>query len=139
MSTPTTMVHPHGPGRVPSLTPGRPGSVMLLATGAHGAQALARMDPWLEAFQDDCGVELDHGRTILYALSSTEGLANLYPFEGLGTPDAESARRLDAILTGGAWKVRGEDPEAWAAQCRQALEQAPAGTLCTVWDVFPRP
>ncbi|WP_295015369.1 hypothetical protein [uncultured Micrococcus sp.] len=139
MSTPTTMARPHGPGRVPSLTPGRPGSVMLLATGAHGAQALARMDPWLEAFQDDCGVELDRGRTILYALSSTEGLANLYPFEGLGTPDAESARHLDAILTDGAWKVRGEDPEAWAAQCRQTLEKAPAGTLCTVWDVFPRP
>ena len=45
---------------------------------------------------------------------------------------------LDAILINGAWKVRGENPQAWAAEYRRALEQAPAGTLCTVWDVFPR-
>ena len=138
MSILTTTTRPHGPGCVPSLISGRPGSVMLLATGAHGPQALARMDPWLEAFQADCGVELERGRTILYALSPAEGLADLYPFDGLGTPDAEDARYLDAILTDGAWEVRGDDAEAWAARCRQTLEKAPPRTMCTVWDVFPR-
>ncbi|WP_295015371.1 hypothetical protein [uncultured Micrococcus sp.] len=138
MSTSATEIRPYGPGSVPSLTPGRRGSVMLTATGADTSQALANTLPWVEAFEADCGIELHTAETALYALAPVEHLATTCTPRDPEDKAVGVSHYLDAILINGAWKVRGENPQAWAAEYRRALEQAPAGTLCTVWDVFPR-
>lgn len=135
MTTTPNTTTAHGPGRVPSLRPGRRVSVMIGATGADPTAALENTLPWITAFEAGCGARVDPTQTQLYALAFPEHLTRVTSTD----PEHGPAVHIDAILANGQWTVRGEDPQAWQATYNAALNNAPEGTVFTVWDVHPLP
>ncbi|MEV8142739.1 hypothetical protein AB0O26_10625 [Micrococcus luteus] len=135
MSNTTTA--PHGPQTMPTLQPGQRGSVMIVDEHPDMATAMEQSVAWIDALESDCGQQLDTDRTALYAVARVEDLT---PFLDRGTTHVGGtgvAPLLDAILTGGQWKTRGDDAAAWAQTYTEALTTAAPHALCTVWDIYP--
>lgn len=134
---------PHGPGRPGPLRPGVRASVLIVSAEPDAEAALRDSMSWITAFEDDCGLVLDHDETSLYAVA---------PASDLRRPDAEDAAEGDAardpsdfiaaVLLHGRWRLRGEGGHsgyAWRDLYRQAVTEAAPDALCTVWDVRPLP
>ena len=135
---------PHGPGPVPSLRPGARASVMIIAPATDPSEAMRCTVEWIDAFEQGCGLALDREETCLYAMSVAADVTSAAAVDPHGPgPCGDSpcgvAKYLDAILCGGAWQVRGDDPHEWARTYRQALAEADPAALCTVWDVLALP
>ncbi|VWX45235.1 conserved hypothetical protein [Micrococcus sp. 116] len=103
------------------------------------ATAMERSVAWITALESDYGQQLDTDRTALYAVAHAEDLTPSLDRDTTHVGSTGVAPFLDAILTGGQWQTRGDDPEAWAQTYEQALTTAAPHALCTVWDIYPRP
>lgn len=133
---------PHGPGTPGSLRPGRRGSVLVVSEHPDPDEAMRHAMAWITAFEDDCGLVLDTDETALYAVGRAgqlgESLRRAPGVHEDGT-GADTAEFVDAILTGGAWRLRDRDAGAWSTAYRSAILEASPSAVCTVWDVLPLP
>lgn len=133
---------PHGPGTPGSLRPGERGSVLVVSEHPDPDAAMRHAMAWITAFEDDCGLVLDTDETALYAVGLAGELGeSLRRSPGVaedGTP-TDTSEFVDAILTGGAWRLREPDARAWSSAYRAAILGAAPDAVCTVWDVLPLP
>lgn len=133
---------PHGPGTPGPLRPGVRGSVLIVSEHADPDTAMRHAMAWITAFEDDCGLVLDADGTELYAVGLAGELgASLRRSPGVaedGTP-TDTSEFVDAILTGGVWRLREPDARAWSTAYRAAILGAAPHAVCTVWDVLPLP
>lgn len=132
---------PHGAGR---MIPGRRATVMVVVAPQSQETALQEAMAWVGAFEEDCGLVMDHGFTELHAVARAADLK-----EPLQPPrDAAMAADIDFICVDGQWHhpddcpssppdTQGAPPWAWAYY--QLIMGLDDSAICTLWDLMPLP
>ncbi len=142
--TQRTVMEQHGPQDPGRMAPGRRASVLVVVDPQDQEQALRESLGWVEAFEEDCGLVMDHAATELYAVARAADLK-----EPLVPPrDTATAQDIDFICAGGRWYHPDDCPPcppdtngatAWAWTYYRVIMAAEDESLCTLWDLMPLP